>query len=197
MDDIIRILIDYEMLFNADYGIINLLVTKFNSSYLNTDYLRKVKYDQLMKDLINQEKDDPLKLAFKDGVDYTEIYNELQTKYEESIVQLSSRTLFFGYIKELFRMKNDEITITIVCKNKYEEQKIKNSFPTTNIVYYDSLDIDNYDVIYCKSYKNLTKLGGMKRKHIYMGNYNYNIKDISDDIKTIILTNEVEMIQVY
>lgn len=197
MTDITNVLIDYEMLFNEDYGMINLLVTKFNNDYLNRDYLSRVKYKQLMKDLINQEQDDPLKLAFKDNIDYSTIYTDLKDNYPEDIAKLSSKTLFFGYILELFRIKNDDICISIICKNKYEEQKIKNSFPIANIVYYNNINIDKYDVIYCKNYTNLFKLGDIKYKHIYIANYNYNITNISDEIKNIIIVNDVDIIQIY
>lgn len=199
MENNISILIDFEMMFNEDYGMINLLVLKFNNGYLNDNYLKRVKYDQLMNDLLNQEVDDPLKLAFKDSIDYSSIYDELQNNYMKDIVELSSMTKFFGYITELMRMKNEDISITVLCKNKYEEQKIKDAFPNINIVNYDNINIKKYDSLYFKNYDNLTKIkiSTIVHKKIYIANYKYNRIGIPDTVKAIAVCNDIEEIQIF
>ena len=68
MDNGLNIFIEFEMLFDEDYGLIRTLVNKFkNSQYLNTEYLKHVSFKNLINDLLTQEVRDPLKLAIADG----------------------------------------------------------------------------------------------------------------------------------
>ena len=66
----------------------NSIVDKYNNpSYINTDYLKHVSFEQLKEDLKYQETRDPLKLAFKEGIHYKHFYKLLYDNEMETIVK--------------------------------------------------------------------------------------------------------------
>lgn len=198
-DNKVKVLSDFEMLFDMDYGMISTIVKKYNNpKYTNDDYLRTVSFNELCKDLCNQEERDPLKLAFKDGVDYKGLYKELLDNDMEFIIENSCPT----EVLKLFKTFKDfgMIDIDIICRNKYQEQKIKSL--GYNIVD-DTVTMDNYDCLYIKYYKDLFKFGDMNSKNIYLANciYNYD-KDVPNTPNLEMSTNyffynEIGFIDIY
>ena len=130
MDNGLNIFIEFEMLFDEDYGLIRTLVNKFkNSQYLNTEYLKHVSFKKLINDLLTQEVRDPLKLAIADGINYQSIYDDIERddNFKELIVKnsypLKKMISCMKYSKAL--SLDDSYTVTVCCNNKYEVERLK------------------------------------------------------------------------
>lgn len=199
MNDSINILIDFEMLFNLDYGLIKTIVLKYNNSkYTNDSYLKSVQFDDLMHDLLNQEKDDPLQLVFKDGVDYKDIYNQLYKNEIEEIVKHSCPTKIVGLMTELMKYNNNN-NIMVICKNRYEEQKIRSMHLLTKTVNINDINNLVYDCYYCKDIKRINMFKEIDRKYIYIANYKYNIIELEEnkELSSKLFLNNLDLIQIY
>ena len=130
MDNGLNIFIEFEMLFDEDYGLIRTLVNKFkNSQYLNTEYLKHVSFKKLINDLLTQEVRDPLKLAIADGINYQSIYDDIEKddNFKKLIVEnsypLKKMISCMKYSKAL--SLDDSYTVTVCCNNKYEVERLK------------------------------------------------------------------------
>lgn len=194
MDNGLNIFIEFEMLFDEDYGLIRTLVNKFkNSQYLNTEYLKHVSFKKLINDLLTQEVRDPLKLAIADGINYQSIYDDIERddNFKELIVKnsypLKKMISCMKYSKAL--SLDDSYTVTVCCNNKYEVERLKDiGFKVDVIMYEPELDLSKYDCLYIKEGINLkSKYKNVSQKHIYIANYNYNC----DSDKDLLPKNEI------
>lgn len=202
--DGIATIIDFEMLFNEDYGLIKTIVDKYNNpKYTNDEYLKKVSFEKIINDLLNQEKNDPLQLVFKKGVNYSDIYNQLYENDIDYIVSYSCPTKLIGLVVELLRY-NSKNTITVICKNKYEEQKIEEFYHPIMTVNINDIDINtlDYDCYYCKDIKNIDLFKEIKFKYIYIANYKYNLNSLeeiknNEELTSKLYLNNLELIDLY
>ena len=194
MDNGLSIFIEFEMLFDEDYGLIRTLVNKFkNSQYLNTEYLKHVSFKNLINDLLSQEVRDPLKLAIADGINYKSIYDDIERddKFKELIVKnsypLKKMISCMKYSKAL--SLDDSYSVTVCCNNKYEVERLKDiGFEVKVIMYEPELDVSKYDCLYIKEGTHLkSKYKNVSQKHIYIANYNYNC----DSSKDLLPKNEI------
>lgn len=194
MDNGLSIFIEFEMLFDEDYGLIRTLVNKFkNSQYLNTEYLKHVSFKNLINDLLSQEVRDPLKLAIADGINYQSIYDDIERddNFKELIVKnsypLKKMISCMKYSKAL--SLDDSYSVTVCCNNKYEVERLKDiGFKVNTIMYETGLDLSSYDCLYIKEGVHLkSKYKNVSQKHIYIANYNYNC----DSNKDLLPKNEI------
>lgn len=201
----ISILVDFDLLYDKDYGLIRTMVNRYkDNKYLNTEYLGKVKFNDLIKDLINQEERDPLKLVFKDGINYKNIYDEISNNlsFIQAILNNSHPTKIINFMKEILVL-DDNNKITVYCDNHFEQQKIDRlGLPFSTIVISNSIiDASKYDSIYIKDNLDLiNKFKNIIQKHIYIANYKYNLnKDrlSKDEMILLALENDINTINIY
>lgn len=194
MEDKLNIFIEFDMLFDKDYGLIRTLVNKFkDSKYLNTDYLKHVSFKTLINDLLSQEIRDPLKLAIAEGINYKSIYDDIEKdeKFKELIVKnsypLKKMISCMKYIKSL--SLTDSYIITVCYDNKYEIERLQDiGFSVDTILYEPNIDMSKYDCLYIKEGIHLkSKYKNVSQKHIYIANYNYNC----DSTKNLLPKNEI------
>ena len=204
MDDTkLTILCPYEMLYDMDYGLLKVIVDKYNNpAYINTDYLKHVSFEQLKEDLKYQETRDPLKLAFKEGIHYKHFYKLLYDNEMETIV------------KNCIRLKTHDVfqiwyqagmaNINIVCKNEYQSNRIK-SETNFNVINEEQANTFNFDCLYVREYQTiLNDYVEIKNKNIYIANCNYNL-DFSlglpncpnKQLSPYSINNEINLIDIY
>lgn len=179
--DNMNIFIEFDMLFDKDYGLIRTLVEKYkNNKYLNNDYLKHISFKNLINDLLNQDERDPLKLAICDGIDYSSIYNDIENDdtLKKMVVNnsypLKKMINCMKYIMSL--SLDDGYKITVCCDNEYEIERLKDTKLNVNVILYEKdLDVSEYDCLYIREGISIkTKYKNVSQKHIYIANYNYN-----------------------
>lgn len=199
----LNIISSFDMIFDTDYGIIKTIVDKYNNpKFTNDEYLKKISFNGLIKDICNQEEKDPLKLAFKNEVNYKDLYNTLYETEMESIVYNSTPTnilrMFQTYIN--YEMAD----ITIICENELQKSRVKDLEIDCKIIGTD-FDIEKYDCLYIRDYHDLdNRYKNIKHKNIYIANCRYNMEEIQNgilipnkEIATYSLDNEINLIKLY
>lgn len=185
-DTRVNILVDFNILFNMPLGILDIIKKKFNNpKFINSEYFDKPE-GMILYDICNSdEENNPYKLIFKEGIDYSLIQNEFlfNGSYYEELINTCPYT-------NVLKLMNTYVSramakVTVLCNNKYQEQKIKPlSFNTINIkdIITNEELLKKYDALYFNFYGDLLLLGDFTGKNIYLANCRYNkdkeIKDI-------------------
>lgn len=208
MDDM-NIFIEFDMLFDKDYGLIRTLVEKYkDSKYLNNEYLKHVSFKRLINDLLNQNERDPLKLAIANGIDYSNIYKDIEKdeSFKKMIIDnsypLKKMISCMKYIMSL--SLDDTYRITVCCDNEYELKRLdETKLKVNSIIYENNLDLSKYDCLYIKEGINIkSKYKNVSQKHIYIANYNYNCNNENkslpkNEIIAYSIDNDLKIIDIY
>lgn len=186
--------IPFDMIYFLDYGIIKILKEKyFNDKYF-TSHIYENTDNRIIYELISRENKNPLSILvkdeYKDQID--NIYNELMEKEYYNIIKYSPITKIRDMIltgKKMFNL----LQTTIICKNKLEEQFIKNDellnkFNISNEYDYNGCDTIFYNDIF-DILRNINNIGG---KNIIISNVRYNLH--SYDNKTLTIPEEIHVL---
>lgn len=191
-DTRVNILVDFNILFNNPLGILDIIKTKFNNpKFINTEYFDKPE-GLILYDICNLEDHmDPYKLIFKEGIDYSLIQNEFLFggSYYEELIDNCPHT-------NVLKLMNTYVTrsmakVTVLCNNKYQEQKIKPlSFGTIHLkdIVNDKTLMKKYDALYFDFYGDVLLLGDFTGKNIYLSNCKYNKDKEMKDIPNMALS---------
>ena len=197
----LKILSHFDTLFDVDYGILKTVFEKFgNSKYLNDDYLKKVSFQDLQKDLKSQEVRDPLKIIFKPEFEISEdFYNQINEAYGEDIVfnSLPLKTFNMFSALEAYDMIS---SIYVICKNGWEENKILED--TDYKVFTEPID---FDTLHVRDYRDVKNYNNLRGKNIYIANCKYNLElskypDIiipNLELSEECLFNDIKLIDIY
>ena len=141
-----------------------------------------------------------IKDEYKNSID--NLYNEMMSKDYSRILELSEFTNVEDVLGLFLTRK--ELDIKIVCKNLEEKQIFKNRNKKYNIVVFENykdIDVEPYDAIYTKYYKDYSKFNKIVAKTLYFANakYNFTNKNIIDPEIYINLDgpNEFKAINLY
>lgn len=174
-----NILIDYDLLFDEDYGIRQIILDKYrNNDCFKIEMLTKLDKNTLNGVLASREDKNPLSIMLK--TEYMDskdsLYEEFREQLSDEIIKLSPKTDLVQTLKMLSFTK--EVKINILCKKILQKQNIKEKITNMdyNIILYDGekIDIKNYDSLYIKSYDILDIITFPKAKNIYVADYRFN-----------------------
>lgn len=199
-----RILFTSNILLDTDIGVYRLVREKYdNPKYFKLNILDVIieRYKEVIprRDTIN-----PLSFIIKDEYKNSidNLYNEMMSKDYSRILELSEFTNVEDVLGLFLTRK--ELDIKIVCKNLEEKQIFKNRNKKYNIVVFENykdIDVEPYDVIYTKYYKDYSKFNKIVAKTLYFANakYNFTNKNIIDPEIYINLDgpNEFKAINLY
>ena len=199
-----RILFTSNILLDTDIGVYRLVREKYdNPKYFKLNILDVIieRYKEVIprRDTIN-----PLSFIIKDEYKNSidNLYNEMMSKDYSRILELSEFTNVEDVLGLFLTRK--ELDIKIVCKNLEEKQIFKNRNKKYNIVVfenYEDIDVEPYDAIYTKYYKDYSKFNKIVAKTLYFANakYNFTNKNIIDPEIYINLDgpNEFKAINLY
>lgn len=204
-------LIDFDCLFDIDFGKIryiatrvkeepdNALFTNLNNFVLNADnyLLRYFIYTSTVRDvpyLLNMDKDA-----------YNTVFSNRPT-YRKAL-EMSAKTTIFG-LMNIYIKSSGILSCSVLCKNPLEEHFIKSILPKTRTIIgnYTNVNINMYDVFYINNFLDIikfyehNKFGG---KEIIIPDYWFNM-DPDDhtkpnmDVSLIIsATNKIKTICPY
>ena len=199
-----RILFTSNILLDTDIGVYRLVREKYdNPKYFKLNILDVIieRYKEVIprRDTIN-----PLSFIIKDEYKNSidNLYNEMMSKDYSRILELSEFTNVEDVLGLFLTRK--ELDIKIVCKNLEEKQIFKNRNKKYNIVVFENykdIDVEPYNAIYTKYYKDYSKFDKIVAKTLYFANakYNFTNKNIIDPEIYINLDgpNEFKAINLY
>lgn len=196
-----NILVDFDLLIDTDFGLLQLIKKEYHDNDFIDTIILKMKDKILLSELLDRKDKNPLSIAFKkqyvDNID--SLYDEFMKNEYESILKYSISTSLLDLM--LTYAQSNSCMITVICKNKLEEQII-NKFNIKSIISsFDKVNIDDFDSIYIKDYTKVLSFKRLKAKNIFIGNYKFNLEDDCmplEDISILIADiNIVSIIDVY
>lgn len=194
-----NILIDFNLLIDTDYGLIKLIKTEYSENEFINVLLSKMRDKIILGELVSRKDKNPLYIAL--NKDYKEsadsLYKEFIESEYDSILKYSISTSLLELI--LTYIETNSCTVTVICKNKSEEQII-NKYKLKAIISdnYADIDISEFDSIYIKDYREILEFKFLKAKNIFIGNYRFNLEeDNYTPIKEVsLLVGDINIISV-
>lgn len=173
------ILIDYDLLFDEDYGIRQIILDKYrNNDCFKIEMLSNTDRITLNGILASREDKNPLSIMLKtEYIDSKDsLYEEFKKYLDDEIIKLSPKTDLVSTLKML--NLTGEVNINVLCKKISQKQNIKEKITNMdyNIILYENekIDIKNYDSLYIKFYDVLDMITFPKAKNIYVADYRFN-----------------------
>lgn len=198
-----NILVDFDLLIDKDYGILQLIKKNYSDNGFIDDVVLKMKDKVSLGELIIRKEVNPLsvilKKEYKNSID--NLYKEFMDIELDNILKYSISTSILELMKVYTETAN--CNVTVICKNKSEEQII-NKYKLKTLIYSNlsDLDINEFDTIFIKEYRRVIEFKNLKAKNIFIGKYNFNLEEDEytpiEDISILVAdTNIVSVIDVY
>ena len=170
-----RLLVEFEMVVDLDLALFKLMKDKYNSDILDKDIMSLTHEIDIIKFMITRKCINPLELMIPNH-DSKNIYYQLMDDDE---------LLYYANVCDIFLLmvtflrEASSIDITVLCENKSQEDYIKkcNKNINTIISSRETVDLNNYDVLYVKYLASLYKYKEVRGKNIYLANARYNMDD--------------------
>ena len=167
------------------------------------DIIFKMKDKILLGELLQRKNKNPLSIAFKkeylQSID--SLYNEFIELEFDNILKYSLKTNILDLVKTYIETSSS--AVTVICKNKSEEQFI-NKYKLKTIICdnLSKLDISEFDSIFIKEYSKVTEFKNLSAKNIFIGRYNFNLEDDEytpkEEISVLVAdVNIISVIDVY
>lgn len=177
----LKVLILFDTLVDTDYGLFKV----FKKEYSKNEYVNKLLINSIndtnIFDFLNSRKEENiLNILLKDIYrnSSNKIYNEIMTTNYIKVLEESSvtnvNTLMNNYLA------SGLVDITILCKNKIEEQTVKSKIKNVNTITsndFSMIDISEFGSIFVKNIKDLIQFKKyLDGKQIYLSNYPFNFE---------------------
>lgn len=172
-----NLLVFFNMIVDTDIGVYEVLKRKYNNPNLVNPIINTIDIGTLLVKLKEERYNNILDM-FIDSEKYNteDLYNQLIEQEYDNILK-------YSLVTDVHRLMNvyimsNVISVTVLCKNKQEEQIIKKmnkNFST--VILNDDLDIDCYDSIFLKNYKDIVFLKNIHCKNIFICDYQNNIDE--------------------
>ena len=119
-----NILVDFNMVVDTDLGLINMMKKEYNNTEFVLSYINSMNDKIIIEQLLDRKEKNPLSIIikdeYKDSID--NLYKEfLETEYD-NILKYNTLTDIMNLIRVY--INTGAVYITIICKNKSEEQFI-------------------------------------------------------------------------
>lgn len=181
MDNKIKFpIIPFDLIVDIDYGLINLIKDEYrDDSVFNLGVVDAMESD-IVYELLHRKNENPLSICIKSSESkyQNDLYDDFIKKRYNDIIYKSSFTNVYNAIR-LF-IESGGIVPCILCKNDIEKDFIKSvkELDKCRIIIsengYKKFDLNSYDPIYFKSYKDSFKCKDLDGKNIYLANYAFN-----------------------
>ena len=177
----LKVLILFDTLVDTDYGLFKV----FKKEYSKNEYVNKLLINSIndtnIFDFLNSRKEENiLNILLKDIYrnSSNKIYNEIMTTNYIKVLEESSvtniNTLMNNYIA------SGLVDITILCKNKIEEQTVKSKIKNINTITsndFSMIDISEFGSVFVKNIKDLIQFKKyLDGKQVYLSNYPFNFE---------------------
>ncbi|WP_301214594.1 hypothetical protein [uncultured Clostridium sp.] len=180
-----RILIDFDMIFDLDVGIIRTIDEKYCDESIFIKEITSLDDELLEGTLKKRTMVNPLQIVFDDESKtelMDDIYDKIMEEDYESVVDNSTLTAIYDVI-ESFILSNSIVYPTILCRNYYQrkiaielfsEYKYGESF---NIVLNqnDVIKISGYTDLMIKDIRSIAKFEGIDGMNVYVADLMMNV----------------------
>lgn len=203
-----HLIVEFDTIVDTDLGLLKMI----KEEYIDNDFIEPMLSAMddtiIISELIDREEKNPLYTILKDEYKSSadSLYKEfIDTEYKK-ILKYSKPTSLFGWTSMVY--KTDGIIITIICKNKLEEQIIKELYKDISISViiiqdWKEIHLKEFKTIVIKDYSDVLKMNieDMNAKNIFICNYKFNLDKnripLMEVSKIIGYSNLVSVIDVY
>lgn len=177
-----NILIDFEIAIDLDFGLIKAFkkYMKKNNEIIKWKLLNSISDDILVQLLTERNDENPLTIILnKDYISQADkLYKQAIDSLYDDILALSRPTSLLNLINVY--EKTDLIGVTVLCKNTQQQQFIKKFSKADKVLIdedFSKIDIDEFDSIYLKYFKDTLLFKKLIGKSLYIANYKFNLAD--------------------
>lgn len=188
-------LFDFQILCDTDIGLYRLIREEyydrsiFDNSLFDSLDINFIRIMMLLRDHFN-----PLFIFCKKDImkdeELDDLYRQFLEEEYDKILEFSPPTAVFN-ISSISNSLNKMVKVTVLCKDKREENWIKKYNPKIKCVIqdYKDFDISRYDAIYIKDIYNLLLFNqnSIVNKNIILPRYRFNLENASDKIELPII----------
>lgn len=177
-----NIIITFDLLYDTDLGLLKLIKSKYNNpEIVKREYLDNITDIAIIDILLKNKDKNPLSFIIND-----KYHNHIDSLYDDFFTNKYDEVLLYSPMTEIVNLislykMSKAISINVLCKNKLEEQAIKelNNEYNTILKEENKVSVEDYDSIYIKYINdiNLFDHEHIKGKNIYIGNYSYNLQN--------------------
>ena len=170
-------IIEFEMVFDVDIGIVRTMYDKVSNKKLLSPRLLNCASDSAIRNLLLfRENKNPLSVVlndeYQDSIDT--ILGEL---YESSEDEILENTVANSITNLVYNLTNSKaIHNTVLCKNKKQVDLVKKFIPRITTIT-EAQDMTNYQCIFVKYIDDLLKFREISGKRIYLYNARFNLTD--------------------
>lgn len=182
--DINRILIEADLLFDIDIGIIKFIRDKFaDPNFFNIDILELP--DIVILGLLQErENKNPLYILSLDNseCDYDNLYEEFMNTYKKDILEYSELSSVYDFVVACYGDSDVHADIDIVVDNNIDYSFVKKELEedlnkNINIIKKSDIliDLTDYDSVYLKYSDNIIHYKNIDGKNIYIADLYINL----------------------
>ena len=171
-------LIIFDMLFDMDLAVLKVLLDNTKMPDLFNDRVNNINSMNEMRNiLLFREQNNPLSVLLSDKyVDSADtILKELEEAYAEKLVEYAQPNSIANFVYHM--SESGVIENTILCKDKWQVEKVKNNIPKAIPILDIPTNIDKYHCLFVKYVTDLLAFKGIGGKHIYLYNARFNLTD--------------------
>lgn len=182
-----EILIDFNMLFDIDLAIYNIIKFDYgNSSYVNRDLVKiNNEYDAIYLLLLRKDYN-PLSILIP-NMDVTKLYEQIMENKQYVLSKTKSTDLLY-YVYKIIKDATSA-NVVIQCEDNLEAELLakeckKYNFSVNIIICKKSeIDMKRYTTLYTKYLTDLKEYKNLSGKNIYISNAGYNFDANETNIK--------------
>lgn len=176
-----KTLVDFSVIFDTDIGCCLYLYKKAKKDFFEP-YIYGATYNYIRYMVLSRKEKNPIKFMFKKQYkkNADSIYKQLFEKQWDKVLNCSPQTTILKLIVGL--QVNNLIDLTINCRNKEEDNRIKKLLNNKWKTVINETDYTDYFVIYAHDIEDQIKLN-IKEKVINLYGYarNYAYQDLNSD----------------
>lgn len=181
------ILVEFDFLVDLDLAMFKFMKDKFSESpLLNRDIIDDMDEQSVIFKLLNRKYMNPLEIILDNSVEVTNLYYEIMDDYYQELLCYAKAYDTFG-LMITFLNNASSVDITVLCKNKIEEEFIKDLNPILNTIIIPNrrdVPLNNYTAIYLKYFVNIVEYRNVAGKHIYIAAAKFNMEEDRDMVNT-------------
>lgn len=198
-----ELLVEFDFLVDLDMALFRYIQENYsNSKYVDQRIINIKNEYKILELLLLRKHINPLEIIMP-KVETIDLYNHLHSAHEKELLE---HYMFHDtyYLMGTYILNATATRITVLCKNKLEEDFIKqhNKYLRTIVCSRSNVNLDLYTAIYMKHFIFAMEYKNLKGKHIYIANAAYNMDEDTDCINGTLSilfgdVNTVKLIDLY
>lgn len=179
-----KVLVTFDTIVDTAMGVLNYVFDKFDDKFI-IESLKYIDTESTKCLLVQRSEFNPLKLILKPEYDdkADSLYNEIITNHYQEVVNKSMKNALF-YLSKVYDNTHGIIRTTVLCKNKIEEQFIReNNTQDVNILLesdFTKVDLAQFDSMMINNFYDILLFRNVQGKSIFIHNCDYNLQTVNN-----------------